>query len=151
MVASSRGRTGRLAFCEAEGSVPWLRQGEISVFKDVQSVTFGCQVVEPLVFQGEFEENISGSQPKEQGNEAKSRRENAGHQEHRHEIEAANARSNCGKQRAGPLEQEQLKPGIPKFVSEQDTKCFPGTDQITERAGFVSEDKHFVRHKMVCG
>ena len=151
MVAGSRGRIGRLAFCEAEGSVPRLRQGEISVFKDVQSVTFGCQIVEALVFQREFEENVSRSEPKEQSDEENSRCENAGRQEHRHEIEAANARSNCGKQSAGPLEQEQLKPGIPKFVSEQDTECFPGTDQITERAGFVSEDKHFVRHKMVCG
>jgi len=50
-----------------------------------------------------------------------------------------------------PLEQEQLKPGIPKFVSEQDTQCFSGTDQITERPGFVSEYKHFVRHKSVDG
>jgi hypothetical protein len=140
-----------LAFSETEGSVSRLRQGEINVFKDVQSVTFGRQVVEALVFQGEFEENVSGSKPKEQRNEANSRRKNAGRQEHRHEIEAANTSSHCGEQSAAPFEQEQLKPGIPKFVSEQDSQCYSSTDQITERPGFVSEYKHFVRHKVVAG
>ena len=63
------------------------------------------------------------------------------------QIPAATAAS-----RAQPhLTQEQLKPGISKFVSEQHPQCFSSTDQITERPGFVNEYKHFVRHKMVAG
>ena len=127
-------------------SVPWLRQGEIGILKNAQSATLSRQLVEPLIFQREFKENVARTDPKEQGNEANAVGKNAHGEEHRNEIESANARGEDGKQSGRPLDKEQLKPGVSDFVSEQNAQRFSRGDQIAERASFVSEDELFVRH-----
>jgi hypothetical protein len=136
----------RLALFGTEESGFWLRQREIGIYKNAQSATLSRQLVEPLIFQREFQENVARADPKEEGNEANEVGKNAHGEEHRHEIEYANARGEGGKQSARPLEKEQLKPGVSNFVSQQNAQRFSYADQITERAGVVSADELFVRH-----
>jgi hypothetical protein len=65
------------------------------------------QVEGPLIFQGEIQQDVSRVDEKHQ-----EKKEDAYGQEHRHKTESANARTEQGKESAGPIEQEQLEPGL---------------------------------------
>jgi hypothetical protein len=84
-----------------------LRWSEFRIFEDVQSVASDRQLEEPLIFQGEIQQDVSRADEKHQ-----KKKENAYGQEHRHKTESANARTEQGKESAGPIEQEQLEPGL---------------------------------------
>ena len=64
----------------------------------------------------------------------------------RRTIRQSNARTEHGKESAGPIEQEQLKPGLSNFVDQQDAQRFGGADQNAESNSFVSKDELTMRH-----
>jgi hypothetical protein len=96
------------------------------------------QLEEPLILQGEIQQDVSRVDEKHQGKKEDAFSNNAQGQEHRHKTESANARTEQGKESAGPIEQEQLEPGLSNFVDQQDAQRFRGADQKAERNGFVS-------------
>jgi hypothetical protein len=109
-------------------------------------VVQNSRCVETLIFQREFEEHVTRSQPDEKSKEASHRSEEASRDQRRHQSERAYSYSEHYQQRARPLNQEELNPGVPKFVFQQYVNRFWERDQITERAVLVRLDKHFVRH-----
>jgi hypothetical protein len=121
----------------------------IGIYKNAQCMTFVRQIVETLIFQREFEENVAGCQPCDQSKEADRGSENACRDQRRHQSEPAHSYPEHHQQRTCPLNQEELNPRVANFVIQQHVNSFWDRDQITERAILVSEDKHFVRHKIV--
>jgi hypothetical protein len=89
-----------------------LRWSEFRTFEDVQSVASDRQLEEPLIFQGEIQQDVSRVDEKHQEKKENAFSNNAHGQEHRHKTESANARTEQGKESAGPIEQEQLEPGL---------------------------------------
>jgi hypothetical protein len=84
----------------------------------------------------------------------KKKRKNAlchdGHgQEYRKKTESAKARTDQDKDTTGPIEQEQLEPGLLNFVEHQDAQRFRGADQKADRTGFVSNDELTMRHRLI--
>jgi hypothetical protein len=87
------------------------------------------QLEEPRIFQGEIQQDVSRADAKHQEQKEDAFSNNAHGKEHRHKTESANARTEHGKESAGPIEQEQLEPGISNFVDQQDAQRFGGADQ----------------------
>jgi hypothetical protein len=123
------------------------RRQLVDVGKDAQRMAGGGQIVETLIFQCEFEENVARRQPDQQGKEAGRGSEKASSNQGRHQGEPAHSYSEHDQERAHPLNQEVLNPRITQLVIQQHVNRFGNRDQITERAVLVSEDEHFVRHK----
>jgi hypothetical protein len=104
-------------------------------------VASGRQLEEPLIFQGEIQQDVSRVDAKHQEKKVDAFSNNAQDQEHGHKTESTNARTEQGKESAGPIEQEQLEPGLSNFVDQQDAQRFRGADQKAERSGFESNDE----------
>jgi hypothetical protein len=123
-----------------------LRWSEFRIFENAQSVTLGRQFEEILIFPHEIQQNVTRVNAKQKEKKEDAFSDNAYCQEHRHKSESTNACSGQGKDTAGPVEQEQLEPGISNFVNQQDSQRFRGADQKAERFCFVSNDELTMRH-----
>ena len=67
------------------------------LFENAQSVASGRQLEKPLIFPREIQQNVSRVDTKHQEKKEEAFSNNAGGQEHRHQTESANARSEQGK------------------------------------------------------
>jgi hypothetical protein len=123
-----------------------LSWSEFRIFEDAQSVASGRRLEEPLIFQGKIQQNVSRVDAKHEEKKEDALSNNPNGQERRHKTEATNARTEQGKESAGPIEQQQLEPGLSNFVDEQDAQCFRGADQKAERNGLVSNGELTMRH-----
>jgi hypothetical protein len=130
----------------SELSLPIEVEREFRIFEDAQSVAARRQLEEPLIFQGEIQQDVSRADAKDKEQKEDAFSNKAHGKEHRHKTESANARTEHGKESAGPIEQEQLEPGLSNFVDQQDAQRFGGADQKAERNGFVSHDELTMRH-----
>jgi len=93
-------------------SVP-RRRKLIGICKNAQRMSFGRQIIESLIFQREFEENVSRGQPDEESKEARHGSENAGSDQRRHDAEPAHSCPENHQQRTCPLNKEHLNPRVP--------------------------------------
>jgi hypothetical protein len=109
-------------------------------------MTLGRQFEEILIFPHEIQQNVTRVDAKQKEKKEDAFSNNAYCQEHRHKRESTNACSDQGKDTAGPIQQEQLEPGISNFVNQQDSQRFRGADQKAERFCFVSNDELTMRH-----
>jgi hypothetical protein len=62
------------------------------------------QLEEPLIFQGEIQQDVSRADAKQQEQKEDAFSNNAHGKEHRHKTESVNARTEHGKESAGPIE-----------------------------------------------
>jgi hypothetical protein len=128
-------------------SVQRLRQRELCIFKEAQSVGSGRHLEEPLIFQGEFQYDVARGQPKHPDNKTNDMSKDARGQQRRHKMESANACAENRTKDAHRLDHEQLKPWVSGSVSQEYDQRFGYADQIAQRSGFfVSADKLFMRH-----
>jgi hypothetical protein len=105
-----------------------------------------CHLKEPFVFQRKLKKKVAGSKSNKEGKKANALSKGAHGPECRHQKESANGDADKRQKTARPLTQKTLKPGVSDLVDQQDAQSFSGTDQIAQRAGFVSENKSLVRH-----
>ena len=113
-----------------------MRWSEFRIFEDAQSVASDRQLEERLIFQGEIQQDVSRVDEKHQEKKQDAFSNNAHGQEHRHNTESANARTEQGKESAGPIEQEQPEPGLSNFVDQQDAQRLRGVDQKSREERF---------------
>jgi hypothetical protein len=116
------------------------------IFEYGQCPAFGSQLVETLIFQGEFEEDVTCRKPNQESKEANAWSKHSRRQKHRHQLETARATEQEDQQGPHPFDQKHLKPRISIFVVQQHANRFGEGDQIAERAVFVGEDEYSVRH-----
>jgi len=76
------------------------------------------QLEEPRIFQGEIQQDVSRPMQSVKNKRKTPSATTPAAREHRHKTESANARTEHGKESAGPIEQEQLEPGISNFVDQ---------------------------------
>jgi hypothetical protein len=123
-----------------------LRWSEFRIFENAQSLASGRQFEEILIFTHEIEQNVTRVDAKQKEKKEDAFCNNAYGQEHRHKRESTNACSDQGNDTTGPIEQEQLEPGISNFVNQQDAQRLRGADQKAERFCFVGNDELTMRH-----
>jgi len=124
----------------------WLRQRLLVIYEQEQSAILCCHFEESLVFQRQLKKKVACSHRNKERQKANARSETARRPKCRHQGEPANGDTDKRQETAGPLDQKTPEPRILDFMGQKDAQRFSGTDEITERAGFVGENKFFVRH-----
>jgi hypothetical protein len=126
-----------------------LRWSELRIFEDSQSVASSRQLEEPLIFSRKIQQNVTSVDAKHKEEKENALCHDSHGQEYRQKTESAKARTEQDKDTTGPIEQEQLEPGLLNFVEDQDAQRFRGAYQKADRTGFVSNDELTMRHRLI--
>jgi hypothetical protein len=105
------------------------------------------QVEEPLIFQGEVQQDVSGADAKRKEKKKDPFRNYADGEEYRQNPESPDASTEQGQETASPIDQKRLESRVPKSLFQQNAQRFRRADQKPKRAGVVSGDKLLMRHR----